>query len=109
MDTLTAPRPLTQAMWDQVPGVCRQFRVRKLDVFGSALTPAFDPLRSDIDLLVTFGDIPEREVFDAYFDLKEALESLFNRRIDLVVDHEFSNPYVRRGVEATRRPLFREA
>ena len=37
--------------------LCRRFGVRRLELFGSAATDAFDPSRSDLDFLVEF--LPE--------------------------------------------------
>lgn len=57
--------------------LCRRFRVRRLDLFGSAARDDFDRGRSDVDLLVEFEPDPPPNAFDAYFGLKEALEALF--------------------------------
>ncbi len=38
--------------------LCRRFRVRRLDLFGSAVGERFDAARSDIDLLVEFEPMP---------------------------------------------------
>ena len=43
---------------------------------------------------------------DQFFGLLEALESLFDRPIDLVDEQAIRNPYFRRGVEATREPIY---
>jgi len=40
----------------QIAELCRIYGVQKLEVFGSAATEAFDPDRSDIDLIVDFAD-----------------------------------------------------
>lgn len=51
-----------------------------MGLFGSAARgEATDA--SDLDFLVELN----RKTFDAYMDVKEALERLFGRRIDLVV------------------------
>jgi uncharacterized protein len=66
---------------DELRELCRRFHVRRLDLFGSAAGEDFDPARSDLDFLVEFQ--PEALAFDIYFDLKEALEALFGRKVDL--------------------------
>ena len=43
---------------------------------------------------------------DAYFGLREALEALSARPVDLVTEAALENPYFRRRVEAERRLLF---
>lgn len=86
--------------------LCRRFHVRRMDLFGSASQGAFDPSRSDVDLLVEFGPSEELRALDQYFGLKEALEELLDRPVDLVVSSAVTNPYIRKGIEATRQTLY---
>ena len=58
----------------------KRFGVTSLALFGSAATGTLSP-DSDLDFLVEF----EAKSFDAYMDLKEFLEDLFGRRVDLVL------------------------
>ncbi|WP_203072880.1 nucleotidyltransferase family protein [Falsiroseomonas ponticola] len=69
---------------DAIAALCRRFGVTRLEVFGSAARgDDFDPARSDVDLLVEFT--PEaRFDFAAFADLKDALEALFGREVDLI-------------------------
>ncbi len=86
--------------------LCRQHRVRSLSVFGSAARDDFDPDRSDVDLLVEFAPLAEGEYADAYFGLREALEDLFGREVDLVAVSALRNPYVKADVERTKTLLY---
>ena len=56
-----------------------QIGVRRLGLFGS-MARGEASNASDLDFLVEF----DRKTFDAYMDVKELLERLFRRRIDLV-------------------------
>lgn len=77
---------------EEIADVCRSRGVRRLRVFGSALGDRFDESRSDVDLLVEFEpDSPD--LFDSYFGLKEDLELLLGRRVDLVMVDAVRNPY----------------
>ena len=58
----------------------REFGIRELALFGSYARGDAGP-ESDIDFLVEF----ERVSFDGYMGLKEFLESLFGKRVDLVI------------------------
>jgi predicted nucleotidyltransferase len=89
----------------EVRPLCRRYGVRRLDLFGSATTEAFDPRRSDLDFLVEFDDDP-RHLFDRYFGLKESLEALYGRSIDLVSAGSLRNPYFIEAVASTRRPVY---
>ena len=71
--------------------------MRRLLLFGSAGTEHFDAATSDIDFLVEFDDAPVSR-FDAYFGIKEALEALFGRPVDLVSTAALENPYFAESV-----------
>ena len=91
---------------EQIAALCRQFHVQQLDVFGSATTEAFDPERSDVDFLVQFADDMPIRRFHAYFKLKNELESLLGRKVDLIEPGGIRNDYYRKGIEATREQLY---
>jgi uncharacterized protein len=84
----------------------RQFGVRRLELFGSAVSDSYRPGESDLDFLVEFEPMPRGAYADAYFGLLEALEALFGRPIDLVVASAITNPYFRRSVDHTKVLVF---
>ena len=84
--------------------LCRRFHVRRLDLFGSASSDDFNPARSDLDFLVEFE--PEASSFDIYFGLKESLEALFGRSVDLVEPSAIRNPFFNASVESSRESVF---
>jgi uncharacterized protein len=86
--------------------LCREYRVQRLDLFGSAASGAYRPGESDLDFLVEFEPLPPGACADIYFGLLEALERLFGQPVDLVVDSAIRNPYFRESVERTRAPLY---
>jgi len=86
--------------------LCRKFRVRRLNLFGSAATGTLDPARSDVDLLVEFEEMPPSAYAAAYFGLCAGMETLLGRPIDLVTEAALANPYLRRQIERERRALF---
>lgn len=88
-----------------VEQLCRRFGVARLAVFGSAVTEDFDPERSDLDVLVEFAEGVDG-LFDAYFGLREALEDLVGRPVDLVMASAVQNPFVARSIAETRRDLY---
>ncbi|HEX9641250.1 MAG TPA: nucleotidyltransferase domain-containing protein [Candidatus Krumholzibacteria bacterium] len=84
--------------------ICREFGVKRLDVFGSAATGGFRSGESDLDFLVEFeSDLVSA---DQYFGLLEALEDLFALPVDLVVASAIRNPYFKESVEETRTLLY---
>jgi predicted nucleotidyltransferase len=86
--------------------LCRRFRVRRLELFGSAVGESFDPRSSDFDFLVEFADLPPDGYADAYFGLAEALQELFRRDVDLVVLSAVKNPCFRESIERSRTLLY---
>jgi predicted nucleotidyltransferase len=90
----------------EVTALCRKSDVRRLDVFGSAVRADFDPARSDLDFLVEFDDMPPARYAEAYFSLKEGLEKLFGRPVDLVTGSGLANPYLRTRIANESRNVF---
>jgi predicted nucleotidyltransferase len=86
--------------------LCRKYRVRRLDVFGSAARGDFNEHSSDVDLLVEFDDMPHADRADAYLGFLTAVEALLRRRVDLVELGAVRNPYLRRGIEETRELVY---
>jgi len=90
----------------ELEALCRRFGVRRLELFGSAATGAFQSGTSDLDFLVEFAPPIGPGYADRYFGLLEALEALFGRSVDLVVASAIKNPYFRESVEKTKALLY---
>ena len=85
---------------DALAALCRQYGVTRLEVFGSAARGAdFDRNHSDADFLVTFTPAARNDLA-AFVDLRDALERLLGRPVDLVE---------REAVEASRNFIRRRA
>jgi predicted nucleotidyltransferase len=92
---------------EELRALCRRFHVRRLDLFGSAARGDFDPDRSDVDFLVEFDRThPDALSLRTYFGLKEALERLLGRPVDLVEPGAVRNPYLKASIEGSREPVF---
>ena len=90
----------------KVAELCRSARARRLDLFGSALRGDFDSASSDVDFLVEFDPAPPAEYAKSYFALKEGLEALLKRRVDLVTINSLNNPFFRERIEAQRQTIY---
>ena len=97
---------IVEAKLPALQALCRRFGVRRLDLFGSAATGRFDPARSDLDFLIEFDKPPRGGFSEGYFGLLEALQTLFQRKIDLVSQESLENPYRRRRIEAEKINLY---
>lgn len=90
----------------EVADLCRRTGARRLDAFGSAVRADFDPIASDLDFLVELEDMPPADYAHAYFVLKEGLESLFGRPVDLVTGSSLANPYFRERLAGERQTVY---
>jgi hypothetical protein len=81
---------------DKIAEFCRRWKITELALFGSVLRDDFRP-DSDIDVLVTFAPDSTRRFYDL-IDMKEELESMLRRKVDLVEKRlvESSENYIRR-------------
>ena len=86
--------------------LCRRHGVLRLELFGSAARGQDDPTHSDLDFLVEFEPVREGHYADAYFDVREGLEAMFRRPVDLVVDSAIRNRYFRESVDQTKTLLY---
>lgn len=82
---------------DKLGEFCERWKITELALFGSVLRDDFRP-DSDIDVLVTFATGIHRSV-DHLIQMKEELEGLFGRSVDLVEKGviENSSNYIRRN------------
>ncbi|MDE6265060.1 MAG: nucleotidyltransferase domain-containing protein [Paramuribaculum sp.] len=88
---------------EQIKALCKKYKVSKLWVFGSILTPRFNE-HSDVDFSVSFdkSKIDLLDYADNYFDFADALKALFCREIDLVCDDSVKNRFFRKELDATK-------
>lgn len=99
--------PVIEVHRDDLRQLCGQYKVRRLEVFGSAATQdGFRSEDSDLDFLVEFLPLEPGTHADAYFGLLAALEDLFERPIDLVMTRAIKNPYFLESVNQTRTVLY---
>ncbi len=91
----------------EVADLCERYGVKRLDLFGSAAGDGFDTAASDLDFVVSFERRDPPELFDRYFGLKEDLEGLFGRGVDLVTEGALKkDPEFAEGISGTRVPLY---
>lgn len=98
--------PLIAQRRNEIEDICRRFQVRRLELFGSAVGDDFDPQSSDVDFLVDFEPLVEGQHADAYFGLRESLETLVGRPVDLVMSRAIRNPYFLEAIESSRMLLY---
>ena len=97
--------PLIDDNLEEIGRLCRLHGVRKLELFGSILRSDFDPQRSDVDVVVEFESRVANS-FANFLDLKEALERLLGRPVDLVELHAVRNRRLRHYIEQSKSPVY---
>lgn len=101
--------PLVAEHLDAIRTLCERHRVRRLYLIGSAATDEFDAGRSDVDFMVESEPHERRGFDDVYFVLREGLENVLGRKIDLIERHCVRNPVVIHSMETHKVPLYAAA
>jgi predicted nucleotidyltransferase len=84
--------------------ICKDLRVKHLDLVGSASRSDFQPDKSDIDLLVEFDGIDK--LFDRYFELKIRLEEQLARQVDVIQESAVKNPYIKKSLDRDKVRIY---
>ncbi|MDR1793281.1 MAG: nucleotidyltransferase domain-containing protein [Bacteroidales bacterium] len=90
---------------EMIAKICKEHNVENMYLFGSVLTNNFAQ-ESDIDCLVSFGEVNLYDYFNNYIALKEALEVLFKRPVDLVEEKTIKNPILRRSIDRNKKLIY---
>ena len=94
----------TETNQTAIRDLCLRLGVKRLDIFGSGTRNDYGP-ESDVDVLVRFDRKPGR-LFSRYFELKDNLEIIFGRAVDLVIEDAIKNPYFRQAVEESKKNVY---
>lgn len=78
--------------------------MKELALFGSVLTKEFRK-ESDIDVLIEFLPEAKASLFDLV-EIKEELESIFKRKVDVVEKTGLLNPFRRKAILENREVLY---
>ncbi len=90
---------------EQIVALCKKYKVAKLWVFGSILTPHFND-KSDVDFSVIFKYEDIQDIFVAFFDLVDELQLLLGRPVDLVDETAIKNQYFRNELNRTKQLIY---
>ena len=90
---------------EKISELCQKHKVTKLYLFGSfAMNTATE--ESDIDFLVTFGNVDLYNYFDNYLDFKEKLEQIYERKVDLVEEQTIKNPFLMHSINQNKQLIW---
>jgi predicted nucleotidyltransferase len=74
---------------EKIVSFCTKWNISEFAFFGSVLREDFDPKNSDIDVMITL--VPGQKWGWEIVTMKEELELIFNRSIDLVTKKAIEN------------------
>ena len=90
---------------EQIKKVCSKHKVDQMFVFGSVLTKEFNE-NSDVDFLVKFGKIDLYDYFENLLNLKENLENILQRKIDILEIQAVKNPYLKKSIDNSKLLIY---
>lgn len=90
---------------EQIAIICERYRVKRLSFFGSVTNGEFKET-SDLDIAVVFDRQGFEGSFEQYMGLKEELENLVNRPVDLVVADKIRNSLFAKEIEQTQEVIY---
>lgn len=90
---------------EQIKQICKDFRVKNFSVIGSVLTDNFSS-DSDIDFVVDFDEKDPFKYTDLYFQLKEKLEQILKRQVDLIEERGIKNPFFRKEIDESKVVIY---
>jgi len=83
---------------------CKRWKVKELSIFGSVLHDGFKP-DSDVDVLVSFKDDAPWGLFEI-IEMKEELEKVLGREVDLVEKEGIRNPFRRDHILSNHKVIY---
>lgn len=90
---------------DAISQACKRFNVRSLHIFGSYADGSSHGL-SDIDFIVDFKRAGYHGAFEQFMGLKEELETILERPVDLLTNTRFRNEVFKEEVERSKRLVY---
>jgi len=90
---------------ERIKQLCKEYRVKKFSVFGSVLTDNFS-LDSDIDFVVDFDEKDPIKYTDLYFQLKDKLEQILKRQVDLIEERGIKNSFFRKEIDESKVAIY---
>jgi predicted nucleotidyltransferase len=82
---------------------CERWGILEFSLFGSVLRDDFGA-DSDVDVMVTFRPALQLDISDL-LDMREELEGMFHRKVDLVEKKNLHNPFRRHEILTTRQVI----
>ena len=95
---------------DKIKAFSQKWKIQEFSLFGSIIRDDFDQRNSDVDVLVTF--FPNQHWGWEIVTMKEELEKIFNRPVDLVSKKAIENsknPYRKKAILESYKVIYEQA
>ncbi|PIG94997.1 nucleotidyltransferase family protein [Gloeocapsopsis sp. IPPAS B-1203] len=104
IQTITIISERLQASPSQIADYCQRWKIVEFALFGSVLRDDFR-FDSDVDVLITLAPHHGWSLFD-WLDMQQELETMFQRKVDLVDKRGLKNPYRRSEILKTHQVIY---
>ncbi len=91
---------------EKIQALCKEYNVKKLEVFGSAIIPEKFSPKSEIDMLVEFLPSEQGMIGYNYLRLLSELKRVLGREVDLIETEAIKNPYFIKGIQQNREDIY---
>lgn len=105
---MTLP-PVIEEKYDQLLKACNTYRVSKLYAFGSVVTDDFNHENSDLDFIAEMESMPPADRGENLINLWDELETIYNKKVDLLTDQPIKNPYLLKSIEESKQLIYDRA
>jgi predicted nucleotidyltransferase len=89
----------------QIKKLCESNKVKTLFAFGSVVRDDFND-SSDVDMVVDIDENDPYKYTDLYFNIKDKLENIFKRQVDLLEERAINNRFFRQELDKTKVKIY---
>ena len=98
---------LVEKQRSRLDELCRSYRVKRLELFGSAIDPArFEQAQATLISLSNFSRCLQGSTQKHIWPFLNSLQDLFKLSIDLIEIKAVANPYLLESINETRSPIY---
>ena len=92
---------------NDIRAAAERYGIAKLEIFGSAMTPAFDLERSDVDFIVHYPPGYDYGIFlKRLQDFEDELATILGRPAQLVMTSALRKESFRQNADVTRKMIY---
>jgi len=90
---------------DKIREYCDELGIKEMYAFGSSVKSGTEE-ESELSFFITFKDLAFNNYVDSYFELRELLEELLQKPVDLVTEKSLSNPNFKKAINETKQLIY---